>query len=232
MPGQKPLTLLHLPDAQTANRGGSGTYAVSRVGARRIDELEQELAVARAELEALRGERDELAAQLALARAAPVSTLPAGVVVAPPASHSSVAVVDVEESEGGQGPASLSGLVVQLAQDGDADERRRLPRLGCELDVEFLGDSHLMTGLSQDISEGGVFIATYQSLPIGSQITLGLELPSGRIEVQAEVRWARAELLECEQRPGFGVAFTNLSPEALAALTAFCRSEPPRYYEF
>lgn len=110
-------------------------------------------------------------------------------------------------------------------------ERRRRARLGCEFEVEFLGDTHLIAGLSQDISEGGVFVATYQRLIIGSTITLGLELPSGRVEVRGQVRWERGELEDSEQRPGFGVAFTELPPEALAALTEFCRQHPAHYYE-
>jgi uncharacterized protein (TIGR02266 family) len=188
---------------------------VSPEGERRVEALEQELSLIRAELVEVRRERDELAARLAAA-------------ATPPTINASVRdTSDVDDA----GPVSLSGLVVQVSADAAADERRRQPRHGCEIEVEFLGDSHLITGLSQDISEGGVFIATYQALPIGSQVTLGLELPDGRVEVQGVVRWARPELEECEQRPGFGVAFTNLSPDALAALTAFCRSEPPHYYE-
>ncbi|HVY29242.1 MAG TPA: PilZ domain-containing protein [Polyangiaceae bacterium] len=151
-------------------------------------------------------------------------------------------------------PLSLSRLVVstppaaptgsepppELLADGDRPsqldrpssiERRRRARLGCEFEIEFLGDTHLIAGLSQDISEGGVFVATYQRLVIGSTVTLGLELPSGRVEVRGQVRWERAEIEDSDQRPGFGVAFTELAPEALAALTEFCRQHPAHYYE-
>jgi uncharacterized protein (TIGR02266 family) len=112
-----------------------------------------------------------------------------------------------------------------------AAERRRRGRLGCEFEVEFLDDTHLIAGLTQDISEGGVFVATYQKLPLGTKVTLGLELPGGRVEVRGEVRWARPELEGSDQRPGFGVAFTELTPEALAALRQFCLSHPAHYYE-
>lgn len=119
----------------------------------------------------------------------------------------------------------------QLGDRPSSIERRRRARLGCEFEVEFLGDTHLIAGLSQDISEGGVFVATYQRLIIGSTISLGLELPSGRVEVRGQVRWERGEIEDSDQRPGFGVAFTELSPEALAALTEFCRQHPAHYYE-
>jgi uncharacterized protein (TIGR02266 family) len=110
-------------------------------------------------------------------------------------------------------------------------ERRRRARLGCEFEVEFLDDTHLIAGLSQDISEGGVFVATYQKLELGTHVTLALELPAGRVQVRGEVRWARQELEDSDQRPGLGVAFTELSPEAVATLTEFCRSHPAHYYE-
>jgi uncharacterized protein (TIGR02266 family) len=110
-------------------------------------------------------------------------------------------------------------------------ERRRRERLGCEFEVEFLDDTHLIAGLTQDISEGGVFVATYQTLAVGTKVALELELPGGRVEVRGEVRWTRPESEELDQRPGFGVAFTVLSPEAFSALTQFCRSIPARYYE-
>ena len=76
-----------------------------------------------------------------------------------------------------------------------------------------------------------MFVATYQELVIGTSIALALELPNGRVQVRGEVRWTRGECEDSEQRPGFGVAFKELSAEAVAALTEFCRSHPARYYE-
>jgi uncharacterized protein (TIGR02266 family) len=110
-------------------------------------------------------------------------------------------------------------------------ERRRRGRRGGEFEVEFLDDTHLIAGLTQDISEGGVFVATYQTLALGTKVTLGLELPVGRVQVRGEVRWARPEIEGSDQRPGFGVAFTELTAEALAALRQFCLSHPAHYYE-
>jgi len=131
----------------------------------------------------------------------------------------------------------LSGVTVSTRPPADSDEpsngadRRRRERQGCEFEVEFLDDTHLTTGLTQDVSEGGVFVATYQTLAIGTEVVLALQLPGHRVEVRGEVRWARPECENSDQRPGFGVAFTELTPEALVALTELCRSRPPHYYE-
>jgi uncharacterized protein (TIGR02266 family) len=232
----------------------SGTHAVTHVGASRTTppsarsgaltelqaraaKLEQALAEAQRELAVLRAERDELLARLRMDERV---TLPA--CDTQPAAQADVVLLEAEapvplpfehvessqndnDGESEAGPVSLSGLVVSRA------DRRHETRTNCDFEVAFLGDSHLIAGLSQDISEGGVFVATYQRLEIGSAVTLGLELPSGRVEVKGVVRWARPELQDSEQRPGFGVAFTEVLPEALAALRDFCRVEPARYYE-
>ena len=138
--------------------------------------------------------------------------------------------------------AELSRLIVStrppVLEQADivhpaGSERRRGERRECEFDVEFLGDSHFITGITQDLSEGGVFVATYESLPIGTPVSLAFELPGGhRIEARGEVRWRRAEREESGTRPGLGIAFTELTPEALAKISEFCGSLQVRYYEF
>lgn len=192
----------------------------------RSAELQHDLERLQAELRLVRDERDRLQAQLAqaleqIAALSPQAPTPRAeredmLTLAPPAAEQ-----------------SLSRIVVSTypAAEPSEAERRRAERLGSEFEVEFLDDTHLISGLTQDISQGGLFVATYHALPIGSQISLAIELPGGRIEVRGEVRWARAEREALEQRPGFGVAFTELSSEALAALTEFCRSHPPHYYD-
>ncbi|HVW26212.1 MAG TPA: TIGR02266 family protein [Polyangiaceae bacterium] len=111
--------------------------------------------------------------------------------------------------------------------------RRTSERRECEFDVEFLGDSHFITGITQDISEGGVFVATYQKLPIGTPVCIAFELPDGhRVEARGEVRWQRPEREEAGTRPGLGIAFSDLTQESLAKISGFCGSLPARYYEF
>lgn len=120
-----------------------------------------------------------------------------------------------------------------VAPPSSGAERRLRERRECEFDVEFLGDSHFITGITQDLSEGGVFVATYQRLPIGTPVSLAFELPDGhRVEAHGEVRWIRGEREESSTRPGLGIAFTELDAESLSKISAFCGSLPARYYEF
>jgi uncharacterized protein (TIGR02266 family) len=104
-------------------------------------------------------------------------------------------------------------------------------RQGCDFEVEFLSDTHFTVGLTEDISTGGMFIATYHRLPVGSAVDLRFELPSGDwIETSGTVRWTRER--NDEAPPGLGILFSELSETALVALSRYCRARPPLYFDF
>jgi uncharacterized protein (TIGR02266 family) len=115
--------------------------------------------------------------------------------------------------------------------------RRGAPRRACEFEVEFVDDTHFIAGLSSDLSTGGLFVATYHLIPVGSAVNLAFDLPQGRrIEARGEVRWVRERRERSERneegaRPGLGIAFTELSDDALVHITEFCRGNPPLYFE-
>ena len=204
-----------------------------------------------AERDHLRAERDGLADRLKAAveeLALLKSSLEDEPSTLPPLATPAPSLSPASDSEEWPVSDSLSRIVVSARPPADASfavppdsdfdldrpgsaERRQRGRLGCEFEVEFLHDTYLIAGLTQDISEGGVFVATYRTLPLGTQVTLALELPVGRVEVRGEVRWVRPELEESEQRPGLGVAFTELTAEALAALRQLCLLQPAHYHD-
>ena len=100
-----------------------------------------------------------------------------------------------------------------------------------EFEVEFVDDTHFTAGISSDMSEGGLFVATYHTLPVGSAVAVAFDLPSGhRVESRGEVRWARETEIG-ESRPGLGIAFTELSGTSLAHVIDFCRGKPPLCFE-
>jgi len=110
-------------------------------------------------------------------------------------------------------------------------ERRTEARLPCEFEAEFVHDTQFFAGITQDISCGGVFVATYQRLPIGSCLVIGFELPDGTaIEARGEVRWIREDERGGE-RPGLGIAFTEISSDAVRKISEFCRGRPPLYID-
>jgi uncharacterized protein (TIGR02266 family) len=118
------------------------------------------------------------------------------------------------------------------SESGVPSSRRRNPRHALEIELEFTEDTHFYAGITQDLSEGGVFVATYRVLPVGTHLWLSFDLPDGaRVRARGEVRWIREEH-EGSLRPGMGVAFLELEAEALVAITKFCGARAPLYFEF
>jgi uncharacterized protein (TIGR02266 family) len=96
--------------------------------------------------------------------------------------------------------------------------------------VEFTDDTHFFTSLAGDVADGGIFVATYERLAIGTKLALWFELPAGSVlDARGEVRWIREE--GGLGRPGLGIGFTELSPEAHDAIAYHCERHPPLYAE-
>lgn len=106
-------------------------------------------------------------------------------------------------------------------------ERRTNERAPFLTDLEFGEDAQFFTGLSLDISEGGLFVSTYAEIPLGTRLLLAFELPDGTaVEARGEVRWRRAHAMDGE-RPGIGIAFTHLPDEARARIASLCERRAP-----
>jgi uncharacterized protein (TIGR02266 family) len=90
------------------------------------------------------------------------------------------------------------------------------------IDVEFTDDVQFYHGITQNLSEGGLFVRTRVILPVASAVALRFELPDGAaVEAHACVSW----LCEANARgrhAGIGLQFTALSRGALERISAFC----------
>ena len=115
----------------------------------------------------------------------------------------------------------------------DTDERRESTRRSVRVGVTLTSDSNLYVGFTDNISEGGLFVATHEILEIGEEVRLSFELPDSddRIEVDGEVRWHR-EVSDAEQGiyPGYGVQFTGLSDEDKTKLQRFLEQREPMFH--
>jgi uncharacterized protein (TIGR02266 family) len=111
------------------------------------------------------------------------------------------------------------------------------PEVASDLDVEvgLHTETNFYTGLTQDISAGGVFVATDQIRPVGELITLRFSLPDcpTPIVAHAEVRWTRDAdpLSEPDVTPGMGLRFLELSEEARAAINRFTTQRESLFYD-
>jgi uncharacterized protein (TIGR02266 family) len=105
-----------------------------------------------------------------------------------------------------------------------AHDTRVHPRRPIVASVSFESDSNFYTGVTGDISEGGVFIASTTLLPVGTELTILLSLAgeSRPLAIRGVVRWVR-DRSACGRDvcSGFGVQFTRISSEALATIARF-----------
>jgi len=112
---------------------------------------------------------------------------------------------------------------------------RASERFDLEVKVDLESDHNFYTGLTQNISAGGLFIATHHLRKIGDRITLNFTLPGSNktLAVETEVRWIRenSALMRAEGGTGMGVRFINLSAEASAAISGFLESRESLFYD-
>ena len=112
---------------------------------------------------------------------------------------------------------------------------RASERFDLEVKVDLESDHNFYTGLTQNISAGGLFIATHHLRRIGDRITLKFQLPGSEqpVAVETEVRWIRenSSLQRVEGATGMGVRFINLSEEATGAIQKFLQDRDSLYYD-
>ncbi|MFY2560666.1 TIGR02266 family protein [Corallococcus terminator] len=114
----------------------------------------------------------------------------------------------------------------------DSAEARRNGRVRMHTSIDMRSDSNFFTGFSMDISEGGVFIATVDAVPRGTQVELDFTLPGGRpMKVTGVVRWVReANPRMPDLMPGVGVQFTGLPHEVASVISSFVTTRDPMFY--
>ena len=112
---------------------------------------------------------------------------------------------------------------------------RSAERFDLEVKVDLESEHNFYTGLTQNISSGGLFIATHHLRKIGDRITLKFTLPGSEktLDVETEVRWIRENtaLMRADGGTGMGVRFINLTPETSAAINAFVQARESLYYD-
>ncbi len=119
--------------------------------------------------------------------------------------------------------------IEQQNESAAASERRSGPRRKLEAEIGLNSQSQFYVGFSEDLSDGGLFVATYERIPLDSAVHVSFELPSGtRVSTAGRVVWVR-EASE-EHAPGVGVAFDSLSEEEREAILEFVRERPPLFY--
>ena len=122
--------------------------------------------------------------------------------------------------------------IQSVAPASDTDARRENSRFSVDLDMTVGSDHNFYAGFAENLSAGGVFIATHKLKPAGSKIELSINLPEGvQVRAAGEVRWIRVFNEHSDTPPGMGVRFTDLDAASVSAIQAFLSRREPLFFD-
>jgi uncharacterized protein (TIGR02266 family) len=98
----------------------------------------------------------------------------------------------------------------------DGHNRRSSPRAALTVPVSYRLGNTISTGLSLNVSTGGIAVRTSSPLDIDAAVKVRFRLPKGASEVEAEARVAWAD-----RRVGMGLQFTRIDKNDQAAVEAY-----------
>ena len=128
-------------------------------------------------------------------------------------------------------PMAKPGAAKHAPAPAPAKPKHSGPREKLEANVGATTESNFFVGFSGEISEGGVFIATYVTMPIGAPVEVLVTLPGNyQFTVPGEVRFVR-DPMDMDSEPGIGVRFDGLSSEHRDLILRFIRKRPPVFYD-
>ena len=92
--------------------------------------------------------------------------------------------------------------------------------------IDMYSEHNFWSGLTMNMSEGGVFVATHKEVPVGTILVVEMELPGEEqpLVSLAEVRWSRAYNGDSDVPPGLGLQFVDLDDASLARVRRFVDS--------
>jgi uncharacterized protein (TIGR02266 family) len=133
-------------------------------------------------------------------------------------------------------PETSAANIKELSPSGTvdtADSRRAYERRDVEMDVTLESESNFYLGLTENLSEGGLFIATHLVRPIGSSIEVSLKLPHvpEPIKAKGTVRWVRQYSETSDTSPGIGIRFETITPEQTALIREFIAARTPLFHD-
>jgi uncharacterized protein (TIGR02266 family) len=126
-----------------------------------------------------------------------------------------------------------------MAHDSEAEARERgglhnrvHARVELHVEVTLESEHNFYTGLSSNVSEGGLFVASDALPPIGTRMLVRFALGESPepIDAVGEVRWLR-DRRSPDFPCGFGVRFLTISEDALRRVASFVSSRDSIFYE-
>lgn len=122
--------------------------------------------------------------------------------------------------------------ILSIPPGSGADHHREHSRFTVDLDVTVGSDHNFYAGFAENLSAGGVFIATHKLKPAGSTIELSVNLPEGvTIKAVGQVRWIRVFNEHSDTPPGMGVRFLEIDDSSVAAISEFLSRRDPLFFD-
>jgi uncharacterized protein (TIGR02266 family) len=113
------------------------------------------------------------------------------------------------------------------------DVRRVHSRHDIAIDVTLESESNFYMGLTENLSAGGLFIATHTLRPLGTAIDVTLQLPGpgDPVRVRGTVRWIREYSETSDAGPGMGLRFDDITDENANVIRQFLAERDPLFYD-
>ncbi|HSO40765.1 MAG TPA: TIGR02266 family protein [Labilithrix sp.] len=127
----------------------------------------------------------------------------------------------------------LAAVKMDVLEDLGLDTRAE-PRAAVYASVDLFSENNFWSGLTMNMSDGGVFVATHNVVPVGTVLVLNLLLPFEKEPVitLAQVRWSRAYTGQADVPPGLGLQFVDTDTKSLAKIRKFVATmREPLFYD-
>ena len=105
------------------------------------------------------------------------------------------------------------------------EQRRIAQRFQVELELTLQSESTIWIGQAANVSDGGVFVATKELKPIGTEVELTLRLPGNLLPVWTlgVVCWIRETSGRADAPLGMGIQFRLIADDSLRRIRDFIR---------
>jgi len=98
-------------------------------------------------------------------------------------------------------------------------------RVSLDVEVNLRNENTFFTGFSENVSEGGLFVATEAPYEVGERVELGLSIMGGApASLRGIVRWVRPGGTPGGLPAGMGIQFLDLDERVREALQKFVDS--------
>ena len=104
-----------------------------------------------------------------------------------------------------------------------SDNKRRATRLHHEIPVAYRSVGSFLSDWATNISQGGLFINTRKPLPVGTPVTIIVQLPGAKFPCELAGRVTRITEFDNKANmvPGMGIEFTEVDEDKRKQIESF-----------